>query len=151
MRISEVQADDRFAEQIVYGVFFCGKFGQESLNGLVDRLPLEAELLQRKTGIVDCGINFDTANLILYGNGNSLDAVGMFGKYIRDTHIKDGFYPEDGFHNGRQMPVGEGCANIPAIIKKLREIGYDGPFTIEREISGEQQQKDIAATREKNT
>ena len=45
-------------------------------------------------------------------------------------------------------PPCEGCANIPAIIKKLREIGYDGPFTIEREISGEQQEKDIAKARE---
>ncbi|MBR7095718.1 MAG: sugar phosphate isomerase/epimerase [Clostridia bacterium] len=122
--------------------------GQTFLFETGQETPMTIVRAIEAIGTGNCGINFDTANLILYGNGNSLDAVGMFGKYIRDTHIKDGFYPEDGFHNGRQMPVGEGCANIPAIIKKLREIGYEGAFTIEREISGEQQEKDIAKARE---
>ena len=99
-------------------------------------------------GTGNCGINFDTANLLLYGTGNALDAIDLFGKYVRDTHIKDGIPPTDGFGGGHQTPVGEGRANIPEIIKKLRKIGYEGPFTIEREISGPQQEKDIAAARE---
>lgn len=99
-------------------------------------------------GIGNCGINFDTANLILYGNGNSLDALDMFGKYVLDTHIKDGNYPTAANLNGVQMPVGEGRANIPAILRRLHELGYKGPLTIEREISGEQQERDIAAARD---
>lgn len=94
------------------------------------------------------GINFDTANLILYGKGNSLDALDVFGKYVMDTHIKDGFYPTEGMSLGREVFAGEGKANIPVVIKKLNELGYTGNFTIEREIYGEQQQKDIAATKE---
>ena len=33
--------------------------------------------------------------------------------------------------------------NYPAFIRKLKEIGYDGDITIERELSGEEQKKDI--------
>ena len=85
----------------------------------------------------------DTANLLLYGKGNSADAITVFGKYVRDTHIKDGFYPTSGKELGREVKVGEGLANIPEVIKRLKAIGYEGNFVIEREISGEKQIADI--------
>ncbi len=94
------------------------------------------------------GINLDTANLILYGKANTLDALDVFGKYVMETHIKDGFYPTDGMNLGKEVFAGQGKANLPAVVKKLGELGYTGNFTIEREIYGEQQQKDIAATKE---
>lgn len=99
-------------------------------------------------GTDNVGINFDTANLLLYGKANSLDALDVFGQYVMETHIKDGFYPTDGMSLGKQCVVGEGKANIPAIISKLDELGYTGTFTIEREISGEQQIKDIIVARD---
>ena len=94
------------------------------------------------------GINFDTANLILYGKANSLDALDVFGQYVMETHIKDGVYPIDGMKLGKEKPAGQGKANLPAVVKKLGELGFSGTFTIEREISGEQQQKDIAMARD---
>lgn len=94
------------------------------------------------------GINLDTANLILYGKANTLDALDVFGQYVMETHIKDGLYPTDGMSLGQEVPAGQGKANLPAVIKKLDELGYTGTFTIEREISGEQQQKDIAMASE---
>ncbi len=95
----------------------------------------------------DCvGINMDTANLILYGKGNSADAITVFGKYVMDTHIKDGFYPTSGKELGREVKVGEGMANIPEVIRRLRAVGYTGNYVIEREINGEQQIKDIKET-----
>ena len=63
-----------------------------------------------------------------------------------DTHIKDGFYPENGRVCGQQVKVGEGVANIPEVIKRLREVGYQGNYIIEREIRGDQQKKDIVDT-----
>ena len=63
-----------------------------------------------------------------------------------DTHIKDGFYPTTGKSLGREVKVGEGLANIPEVVKRLREYGYQGNYIIEREISGEQQAKDICDT-----
>ena len=92
------------------------------------------------------GINMDTANLILYGKANSADAITVFGKYVMDTHIKDGFYPTDGIALGKEVKVGEGMANLPEVIKRLNAVNYKGNYIIEREISGEQQKKDILAT-----
>ena len=99
-------------------------------------------------GMDNVGVNMDTANLILYGKANSADAITVFGKYVMDTHIKDGFYPTDGLHLGREVKVGEGMANLPEVIRRLKEVGYTGNYIIEREISGEQQTKDIKETLE---
>ena len=99
-------------------------------------------------GYDNVGVNFDTGNLILYGKANPLDALDVIGPYVMDTHIKDGFYPTDGMELGAECAVGQGKANFSAIIKRLNELSYTGPLTIEREISGEQQIKDIIATRD---
>ena len=122
--------------------------GQSFLFETGQETPITIVRMIDEIGMDNCGINFDTANLILYGTGNPLDAIDVFGQYIRDTHIKDGTLLTDPRGKASQVRVGEGRANIPEIIKKLRKIGYEGPFTIEREISGEQQQKDIADARE---
>ena len=94
-------------------------------------------------GTGNLGVNLDTANLILYGKGNPVDALEVIGKYVMDLHIKDGVYPTDGWKLGEEVPVGEGKADFPRLIAKLKEIGYDGALTIEREISGEKQIADI--------
>ena len=99
-------------------------------------------------GMDNVGINFDTANLILYGKANTLDALDIFGQYVMETHIKDGLYPTDGMQLGAETPAGQGKANLPAVIKKLGELGYTGTLTIEREITGDQQKKDIAMARD---
>ena len=67
---------------------------------------------------------------------------------MRNIHGKDGCYPTDGRHLGKEMPIGKGDVDYPALIKKLKEIGYDGPITIEREISGEEQTRDILMAKE---
>jgi sugar phosphate isomerase/epimerase len=99
-------------------------------------------------GTGNVGINFDTANLILYGKAASLDAVEQFGRYVRDVHCKDGLFPTDGRNLGREVPLGQGKANIQAVMRHLISVGYDGPLTIEREISGEEQRRDIVAARD---
>ena len=99
-------------------------------------------------GYENVGINLDTANLILYGKANTLDSLDVFGKYVLETHIKDGLYPTEGMKLGREVPAGEGKANIPAVIKRLTELGYSGTYTIEREISGEKQIADIIVARD---
>jgi len=94
------------------------------------------------------GINMDTANLILYGKGNPVDALDVIGKYVRNTHCKDGLFPTNGRELGLEVPIGEGKANLPEVIKRLDELGYEGPFIIEREISGEQQRIDTFKARD---
>lgn len=89
------------------------------------------------------GINLDTANLILYGKGNPVDALDIFGQYVRNLHVKDGVFPVNGDFLGKEVAVGEGRANFPEILRKLKELNFSGEMIIEREISGEQQAADI--------
>ena len=99
-------------------------------------------------GTDNVGINFDTANLLLYGKANSADALDVFGRYVRNTHCKDGEFPTTGQSLGKEKPLGEGRANLPKVIDKLLSIGYNGAWIIEREISGDKQIADIAAGRD---
>lgn len=89
------------------------------------------------------GVNLDTANLILYGKANPVDALGIFKGKVRNLHAKDGVYPTDPKRLGEETKLGEGAVNFPALIRKLHEIGYDSHITIEREIDGEKQMRDI--------
>ena len=91
-------------------------------------------------------INLDPANLILYGKANPIDAMDVFGSYVRGVHAKDGVYPTNGKELGHEKKVGEGKVNFPLLLKALKEYGYDGSLTIEREITGEQQLIDILDT-----
>lgn len=88
-------------------------------------------------------VNLDTANLILYGKGNPVDALDVIGKLVRGVHAKDGLFPTDPKKLGEEVPIGKGKANFPKLIKRLKELGYTGPLTIEREISGPRQMEDI--------
>ena len=88
-------------------------------------------------------VNLDCGNLIMYGKGNPLDALDVVGHLVRGTHAKDGVFPTDPRKLGREVPIGQGKANFPKLIPRLKELGYPGPLTIEREISGPQQFEDI--------
>ena len=72
-----------------------------------------------------------------------VNAIDIFGEYIRGVHGKDGEYPTNGNYLGEEKRIGDGRVNFPLLIKKLKEKGYDGAITIEREITGEEQIKDI--------
>jgi len=89
------------------------------------------------------GINFDPANLLMYGKANPVDALSIIGRYVNGVHAKDGEYPTDGMSLGVEKPLGEGSVNIELFIRTLHKIGYKGAVTIEREISGEQQKRDV--------
>ncbi|WP_186423708.1 sugar phosphate isomerase/epimerase family protein [Lacrimispora celerecrescens] len=99
--------------------------------------------IEKETGKGNVGINLDPANLIMYGKANPVDALEVFGEYVMGIHGKDGKYPTDGHMLGEEVPLGEGKVNYPAFVAKLKEIGYAGDITIEREISGEEQKRDI--------
>lgn len=93
-------------------------------------------------------INLDPANLILYGKANPVDALDVFGNLVRGVHAKDGLYPTNGRELGEEVKVGEGKVNFPVLLKRLRDLGFDGSLTIEREITGEQQIRDILETKQ---
>lgn len=99
-------------------------------------------------GCDNLALNLDTANLILYGKANPVDALDVFGAYVRNIHAKDGCYPVNGHDLGRETRIGDGRVDFRALFRKLRELGYDSYVTIEREITGDQQLADILESRD---
>jgi L-ribulose-5-phosphate 3-epimerase len=92
------------------------------------------------------GINFDPANMILYGTGDPIEALGILAARVMTVHCKDGDWPEPGVTGalGKERPLGFGAVGIGRFLKKLKEIGYTGPLAIEREASDPiQRMKDI--------
>ena len=126
----------------------CKANGQLFLFETGQETPVTLKRTIEDIGLDNVGINLDPANLLLYGKANPIDAVDVFGEYIRDVHAKDGCYPTDGRELGKEMPIGQGRVNFPELIKKLKEKGYDATLIIEREIKGEKQRVDILAGKE---
>lgn len=80
-------------------------------------------------------INFDPANMILYGTGDPLEALKKVGKYVRSVHCKDALWSQQpGETWGTEVALGDGAVGMEAYLRTLDEIGYIGPLTIEREI-----------------
>lgn len=89
-------------------------------------------------------INFDPANMILYGSGEPIDALLLLGRHVKSVHCKDALWAKHpGKEWGQEVPLGAGDVNMELFLRTLKQIGYAGPLTIEREISGEEQAKDI--------
>ncbi len=114
---------------------FCFETGQETPTTLLRVIE--------DLGGENLGINLDPANLLMYGRGNPVDALDVFGQYVVGVHAKDGEYPTNGRSLGVEKPLGEGRVNFPLLIPKLKALGYTGALTIEREISGPKQIQDI--------
>lgn len=109
--------------------------GQESPTTLLRTI--------QDVGVDNQFVNLDTANLILYGNGNPVDALDVVGKLVRGVHAKDGLFPTDPKELGKEVPIGQGKVDFPKVIQRLKELSYTGAITIEREISGPKQVEDI--------
>lgn len=123
--------------------------GQETPVALVRTFEKVMGMISGTDVQVDnLGINLDTANCILYGKANPVDALDVFGKYVRNLHAKDGKFPVNGHDLGEETPIGEGKVDFDALIRELHNLGYDRYITIEREISGDQQLVDILKARE---
>ena len=93
-------------------------------------------------------INFDPANMILYGTGEPIEALKKVGKHVRSIHCKDGTWAAEGRRGldwGCEVALGEGDVGMEDYLRTLNELGYDGPLTIEREIAEDpvQQKADI--------
>lgn len=93
------------------------------------------------------GINFDPANMILYGTGDPIEALGVLAPHVISVHAKDGDWPPQGVEGalGTERPLGQGSVGMPRFVAKLKEIGYKGPMNIERETEDlEQRYADMA-------
>ncbi|MBK9167371.1 MAG: sugar phosphate isomerase/epimerase [Bryobacterales bacterium] len=81
------------------------------------------------------GINFDPANMIMYGTGDPIEALDVLQKHVISVHCKDGDWPAKGVEGalGVEYPLGEGKVGMERFLRKLKQIGYTGPLNIERE------------------
>ena len=114
--------------------------GQETAEGLLQFI----DQMKRP----NLKINFDPANMILYGTGEPIEALREVAKHVRSIHCKDGTWSDQpGVTWGKEVALGEGDVNMALYLQTLKEIGYEGPLTIEREIpqDPERQKTEIGA------
>ena len=91
-------------------------------------------------------INFDPANMILYGTGDPIEALRVLARHVVSVHCKDGDWPPSGKPGalGTERPLGSGAVGIERFIATLREVGYRGILSVERETeSQEERLRDI--------
>lgn len=80
-------------------------------------------------------VNFDPANMILYGTGEPIEALRKVGRYVRSVHCKDAKWAANpGKEWGEEVALGNGDVGFENYLRTLDELGYTGPLTIEREI-----------------
>jgi sugar phosphate isomerase/epimerase len=86
-------------------------------------------------------INFDPANMILYGTGDPIEALGVLAQHVVSVHAKDGDWPPKGVAGalGKEQPLGRGAVGMERFIDKLKQIGYKNPLNVERECHDHQE------------
>src|SRR5690348_15084626 len=126
---------------------YCRKNGQNFRYETGQETPITLVRAIQDVGLDNQGVNFDLANLILYGKANPVDAIELLGPYVQGIHAKDGMFPTNPKELGKEVPIGEGKVDFPRIIERLKQLDYRGAVTIEREISGPQQMADVRAAK----
>jgi len=128
-------------------VGYCKRNGQNFRYETGQETPITLVRAIQDVGLDNQGVNFDLANLILYGKANPVDAIELLGPYVQGIHAKDGLWPTNPRDLGQEVPMGKGKVDFPRIIRRLKELNYRGAVTIEREISGPQQVEDVRAAK----
>ncbi len=117
------------------GQYFLMETGQET--------PTTMSRAIRDVAMPNLAVGLDTANLILYGKANPVDAVDILGPHVRSIHAKDGRWPTNPDELGEEVLIGKGLVDFRLVFTKLHRMGYTGAVTIERETSGPQQIEDV--------
>lgn len=121
----------------------CQANGQRFLMETGQETPTTMSRMIRDVGLDNLGVGLDTANLILYGKANPVDAVDILGPHIHSIHAKDGKWPTNPSELGEEVAIGKGIVDFKTVFTKLHQLGYTGAVTIERETSGPQQIEDV--------
>lgn len=121
----------------------CHENGQYLLMETGQETPTTMSRAIRDVAMPNLAVGLDTANLILYGKANPVDAVDILGPHVRSIHAKDGRWPTDPSLLGEEVLIGKGLVDFRAVFTKLHRLGYEGAVTIERETSGPQQIEDV--------
>lgn len=97
-------------------------------------------------------VNFDPANMILYGSGDPIKALALLSKHVLSVHCKDGKSPLELGSLGSECALGDGEVDFRAFLQQLKEMRYQGSLTIEREEPNlEQKNADVRTAIERLT
>jgi sugar phosphate isomerase/epimerase len=121
----------------------CAGNGQSFLMETGQETPTTMLRVIRDVNHPALGVGLDTANLIMYGKANPVDAIKVLGPYVRAMHAKDGKWPTNPSELGEEVLIGKGEVDFAKVFSGLRAAGYKGAVTIERETSGPQQIEDV--------
>lgn len=126
----------------------CAANGQSFLMETGQETPTTMLRMLKDVNNPALGVGLDTANLILYGKANPVDALKVLGPHVRAMHAKDGKWPTDPDQLGKEVRIGEGEVDFPKVLSMLHDLGYKGAVSIERETSGPQQVEDVKAEKQ---
>ena len=126
---------DIFAEE---GVDVAFETGQESAPCLLQAL----EQLDRPRA----GVNFDPANMLLYGAGDPLEGFRLLKPWVRQVHAKDAVPSGTVDVWGRETPVGEGAVPWKSFMAEVGTLPGSVAVVIERE-GGERRVQEVASAR----
>lgn len=89
------------------------------------------------------GINFDPANMVLYGTGDPIQALEILAPKVLSVHAKDGTWPPTGVPGalGVEQPLGQGAVGMELFVNKLKQVDYKGTINVEREVEDPEQRK----------
>ena len=142
------QQDDfyrRFIADMKQLVRFAAANGQEFLFETGTETTCRLKQTIDDIGEPNVGINFDPANLLIYGKDDPSKLVELLAERIRIVHCKDAVPAAPGETCGRETVLGQGATRFAELLKKLLDGGFAGPLVIERELTpGPEQEKDIA-------
>ena len=134
-------ADPMYAEVLAVTRELCDHCRANQQNLHLETGQEAADTLLRFLGDVgrdNLFVNFDPANMILYGSGEPIEALRKVSRYVRSVHCKDAKWAaRPGQEWGREVPLGEGDVGMENFLRTLSDLGYAGPLTIEREIPQE--------------
>ncbi len=115
-----------------HGQTFALETGQEPARALLQFI--------KEVDRENLGINFDPANMILYGTGEPVEALRVVRERVLSVHLKDGTWPpkDNPEALGTEVPLGQGDVNIARFVEALRETGFTGPLNVERETEDQE-------------
>lgn len=113
--------------------------GQETAKCLVGVLD--------ELGRTDVGVNFDPANMVLYGMGEPITALEKLGSRVFQVHVKDAEWTSEPGTWGAEVPVGTGAVDWSRFFDIVSEQEATIDAVIERE-AGEQRIADVVRARE---
>jgi len=123
-----------------YGVSLILESGQETAEDL-------ARFLEKVPGVY---VNFDPANMILYGKGEPREAIKVLAPWIRQVHVKDALFTDEPGTWGTEVPWGDGAVGARSFVEELESLGFKGNYVIERE-GGDSRAHDIGLAADRLT